>query len=142
MAASAAAAKAACERGASTAIATSQRALKRKDGSAALDALYSCRTDLAGDPEFDKAYAAALSAFAAKNEQLRKARDIADAAERRRRGVSIGMTAEDVLGSQWGKPQRVNRTVNAFGTREQWVYGGGYLYFEDGILVTIHQRSP
>lgn len=53
-------------------------------------------------------------------------------------GVSIGMTKADVLASSWGKPQRINKTTNAYGTHEQWVYGNGnYLYFENGLLTTI-----
>lgn len=57
---------------------------------------------------------------------------------KRKQGVQIGMTQEDVLASNWGKPLKVNRTVNAYGTREQWVYrGGNYLYFEDGRLTTV-----
>lgn len=61
-----------------------------------------------------------------------------EAAERRRQGVTVGMTKEEVLGSSWGRPQKVNTTTNAYGTREQWVYGNGnYLYFEGDRLVTI-----
>lgn len=53
-------------------------------------------------------------------------------------GVSIGMNQDDVLKSSWGKPKKVNRTTNAYGTSEQWVYGGhNYLYFKDGILTSI-----
>lgn len=53
-------------------------------------------------------------------------------------GVIIGMSTEQVLNSSWGKPQKVNTTTTSLGTREQWVYGNGnYLYFENGILVTI-----
>lgn len=53
-------------------------------------------------------------------------------------GVQIGMTKEDVLSSSWGKPQSINTTTSASGTREQWVYGNGnYLYFENDRLVTI-----
>ncbi|MGS2778744.1 hypothetical protein ACVBAX_15360 [Robertmurraya sp. GLU-23] len=53
-------------------------------------------------------------------------------------GVSIGMTREQVLSSSWGNPQSINTTTSSYGSREQWVYGNGnYLYFEDGILVTI-----
>jgi hypothetical protein len=63
---------------------------------------------------------------------------MAEAAYRRGQGVEIGMTRERVLQSQWGRPQKVNTTTTARGTREQWVYGGGnYLYFENGILTTI-----
>jgi hypothetical protein len=37
----------------------------------------------------------------------------------------------------WGKPQKVNKTINGYGTSEQWVYDGGYLYFDNGKLTTI-----
>jgi hypothetical protein len=63
---------------------------------------------------------------------------VADRAKRRREGVSIGMTKEEVLMSQWGRPEKINRSTTARGTTEQWVYGGGYLYFgEDGLLRAI-----
>ena len=61
-------------------------------------------------------------------------------AEGRKHGVSIGMTKQDVLESSWGKPDHVNTTTSASGSHEQWVYDrfrNGYLYFQDGILVTI-----
>jgi hypothetical protein len=56
-----------------------------------------------------------------------------------RPGVRIGMTQDQVInGSNWGKPQKINRTTTRYGTREQWVYGdGNYLYFEDGVLTSI-----
>lgn len=59
------------------------------------------------------------------------------AAEKRKQGVSVGMTKDDVLASSWGRPERVNTTTNSRSVREQWVYRGGYLYFENGILTTI-----
>ncbi len=56
----------------------------------------------------------------------------------KKKGVSIGMTREQVKGSSWGRPESVNTTTSAYGSREQWVYGGrNYLYFENGVLVTI-----
>lgn len=63
----------------------------------------------------------------------------AEIAARKRQGVKIGMTAERVLQSSWGRPESVNRTITTRGTREQWVYPGmrNYLYFEDGILTSI-----
>ena len=54
--------------------------------------------------------------------------------------IAIGMTAFEANQSvwPWGKPDHVNTTTTARGTREQWVYGGGrYLYFVDNILTTI-----
>ena len=54
-------------------------------------------------------------------------------------GVRVGMTAEQVLKeTSWGKPRSINRTTNAHGTREQWVYGyPNYLYFTNGVLTSI-----
>lgn len=77
-------------------------------------------------------------------EKLRKAQQVEraaemrrEAAEKRKRGVHIGMTREEALASSWGRPRKVNTTTTASTTREQWVYDGGYLYFTDGILTTI-----
>jgi hypothetical protein len=47
------------------------------------------------------------------------------------------MTMEEARKSSWGRPNHVNRTTNAAGVSEQWVYDGGYLYFSDGVLTTI-----
>lgn len=59
-------------------------------------------------------------------------------AEKKKQGVRIGMTPEEVIQSMWGKPEKINRTTSAHGVREQWVYGGGnYLYFSNGKLETI-----
>ena len=53
-------------------------------------------------------------------------------------GVSIGMSAEQVLKSNWGKPKLVNKTTTTGGKTEQWVYGGNnYLYFSNGVLTAI-----
>lgn len=52
--------------------------------------------------------------------------------------VTIGMTKEEVLTEGWGQPKDINRTTTVYGVSEQWVYPNyQYLYFEDGILVTI-----
>lgn len=61
----------------------------------------------------------------------------ADAKLRKSQGVSIGMTYEEVLASSWGRPKRVNKTTRATSETQQWVYDGGYLYFENGLLRTI-----
>jgi len=60
--------------------------------------------------------------------------------------LSIGMTADQVIGSQWGSPSD-RHTTTARHQREQWVYEYGpncrptlrqsYLYFDDGILTAI-----
>ena len=68
------------------------------------------------------------------------ARIAADKARRKREGVTVGMTQQDVLASSWGRPQHVNKTTYSTHTREQWVYNGEYLYFEDGILTAIQTR--
>jgi hypothetical protein len=52
-------------------------------------------------------------------------------------GVSIGMIAEQVRKSSWGKPRSINETITAGGQHEQWVYSGGYLYLENGVLTSI-----
>jgi hypothetical protein len=53
-------------------------------------------------------------------------------------GVRIGMTAKQALASNWGKPYKINKSTNAYGVREQWVYeGSNYLYFENGVLTAI-----
>lgn len=92
------------------------------------------------NPQWAKEYSIAKKAG-----DRERAKELADQARReqeakaarRRQGVHIGMTESDVLQSSWGRPRHVNRTTTARGTREQWVYGGGYLYFENGILTTI-----
>lgn len=51
---------------------------------------------------------------------------------------SIGMTAEEVKNSRWGKPDDINRTITAYGVSEQWVYDiYGYVYLDDGIVTAI-----
>jgi hypothetical protein len=55
------------------------------------------------------------------------------------RKAQIGMTKDQVLAA-WGKPRDINRTVNPFGTSEQWCYGdigGTYLYFDDGVMTSF-----
>lgn len=55
-----------------------------------------------------------------------------------RGGVRIGMTKNEVLHSNWGRPSEINRTITAGHIHEQWVYGGhNYLYFSNGILIGI-----
>jgi hypothetical protein len=62
----------------------------------------------------------------------------AKAAVQKKEGVSLGMTTEEVLASSWGRARSINRTTHSWGIDEQWVYGGrSYLYFKNGLLVTI-----
>lgn len=51
--------------------------------------------------------------------------------------AAVGMDAVAVGRSCWGHPLRVNTTTTASHTREQWVYAGGYLYLEDGVVTSI-----
>ncbi|KRE94913.1 hypothetical protein ASG89_31985 [Paenibacillus sp. Soil766] len=52
----------------------------------------------------------------------------------------IGMTKEQVEKSEWGKPEKVNKTTTKYGVSEQWVYyGGKYIYFEDGKVTSIRE---
>ncbi|MDT3429185.1 hypothetical protein J2Z22_004785 [Paenibacillus forsythiae] len=52
----------------------------------------------------------------------------------------IGMSAEKVLESTWGKPVDINKTTTKYGVHEQWVYyGGRYLYLEDGVVTSIQE---
>jgi ABC-type enterochelin transport system substrate-binding protein len=69
----------------------------------------------------------------------REAKEQAKRIEESKNRVYIGMTKEQVLATNWGEPDDINRTITSYGTSEQWVYSayGKYLYFEDGILVTI-----
>ncbi len=66
--------------------------------------------------------------------------------EEQKKEPELGMTQEEVLKSTWGEPVKKNITesVAADGVKhisEQWVYSDDkYLYFDDGILITI-QRS-
>ena len=48
----------------------------------------------------------------------------------------LGMTKE-MCEISWGKPDDINSTITSYGTNEQWVYTDNYLYFENGILVTM-----
>jgi hypothetical protein len=93
-------------------------------------------------PEKGEPFQKLLTQLQAKAEEGLKAEQkkqaAAEAARRKREGVSIGMTKDEVRASSWGRPQNINTSVYRFGTHEQWVYGGGnYLYFENGVLTSI-----
>ena len=49
--------------------------------------------------------------------------------------IWLGMTSAMAVES-WGRPEDINRSVGAWGTHEQWVYGDTYLYFENGVLTS------
>ena len=50
--------------------------------------------------------------------------------------LEVGMTQEMAIES-WGNPHEINRTTGNFGTGEQWVYEGYYVYFRNGKLYAI-----
>jgi len=119
-------------------------AMKANDPQKAFEILNPCN-NLPIDAETKALLVKALNAARANDEKAEKVRLTAErkqlAAEKARRkkeGVHLGMTQQEVIDSSWGKPQSVNRSTYTFGTREQWVYGSGnYLYFKDGILNSI-----
>ncbi len=117
---------------------TARASIKSGRAEDAVSELDSCGDHLQKSKE---AVALLETAKKAKVQQWDKAQKEADRiykARKKKEGVRIGMTQQDVLDSMWGRPERVNRTISARGVHEQWVYGsGGYLYFEDGILTTV-----
>lgn len=50
--------------------------------------------------------------------------------------VQLGMN-QAMCRESWGEPYEINRSTGSFGVHEQWVYSGGYLYFENGKLTSI-----
>lgn len=102
-------------------------------GLAAADKAFIQSTSAAASQESSTANRLAL----AKQEAEAKKVASAEKAARRKEGVAIGMSMQEVLDSSWGKPRKVNRTTGATYENEQWVYGGGYLYFKGGRLATI-----
>jgi hypothetical protein len=54
--------------------------------------------------------------------------------------IWIGMSS-DQLTESWGRPQRINETTSAAGTREQWVYSLDAFAYVDNGRVTSWQTS-
>jgi len=54
---------------------------------------------------------------------------------------AIGMTADEVIHSTWGYPNKKNITETASHTKEQWVYDDGYIYLTDGIVTAIQKSE-
>lgn len=50
--------------------------------------------------------------------------------------IKIGMT-KMMCELSWGKPKKVNETISAGKKTEQWIYEDNYLYFDNGVLVTM-----
>lgn len=76
-------------------------------------------------------------------ELARHQRDIEMREWNNRKDPKVGMSASVALNSSWGKPDDINKTVNAYGVSEQWVYRGTgyaksrYLYFKNGVLTSM-----
>lgn len=82
----------------------------------------------------DRAKAAAHEALA---DKYKAEQAVNDARCAKIGGARIGLNAEGVRKSCWGRPIRINTTMTASHTHEQWVYGGGYLYLTDGVVTSI-----
>lgn len=54
---------------------------------------------------------------------------------------AIGMTADEVIRSTWGYPNKKNITETASLTKEQWVYDDGYIYLTGGIVTAIQKSE-
>jgi len=50
--------------------------------------------------------------------------------------IWVGATDKQAILS-WGRPEDVNRTITANKVHEQWVYSGGYIYIENGIVTAM-----
>ena len=108
---------------------TARKANSEKHYEKAIEILKPC-FGIIEDGDFVELYVSSVE----KLKEIGARKDVINA---KRQGVSIEMTKEQVLASSWGRPQKVNKTHGSFGTHEQWVYGGGYLYFENGILTSV-----
>lgn len=101
----------------------------------ATDLLYECISTLT--PAGKDLYVKALTQANAARAKIADAEAKALKREKKKAGVTLGMSQQDVLDSSWGRPSHINRTTNVRGVSEQWVYDGGYLYFDDGVLTSI-----
>jgi hypothetical protein len=52
--------------------------------------------------------------------------------------VKIGMSEQESILS-WGEPEKINTNISLYGSSEQWVYSGRYLYFKAGKVVHIQE---
>lgn len=52
----------------------------------------------------------------------------------------IGMTANEAKETNWGEPNKINKTTYSWGITEQWCYSKNrYIYLEDGIVTAISE---
>lgn len=88
------------------------------------------------------AYMRAIEWDSLQTEEQRKAEQREKAECERRGGLRIGMTADQVKSSCWGKPERINQTITGAFTHEQWVYpGNNYVYLRNGTVTTIQTNK-
>jgi hypothetical protein len=112
-------------------------AYAEKNYDLAVETLWICQGH-SSDPKFKNLYTQALTKRNKIKSDETDSYIKAEKARKKKEGVNIGMSEQDVLDSSWGRPEHVNTTTNTYGTRAQWVYGGrNYLYFEDGKLTSI-----
>ena len=77
---------------------------------------------------------------------LENANDMANKRDKQKEEASkpkepyIGMTADEVEKSTWGEPNKKNKDIYSWGIKEQWVYSGGYIYLENGMVTSISIR--
>lgn len=124
-----------CETDAPGSYTKAQTFMKKGDPDSAFKLLQPCRSTL--NPQTKAIYVRALTESNAKRAKIADLEAKRVKVAKKSKGVSIGMSKEDVKSSSWGKPRHINRTVNAYGVSEQWVYDGGYLYFDSEILTAI-----
>lgn len=73
-------------------------------------------------------------------EKARKEREERKQQEYLANEPKIGMTADEVKASNWGSPEKINKTTYEWGVTEQWCYPNyKYIYFEDGIVTAIQE---
>lgn len=52
----------------------------------------------------------------------------------------IGMTGDEVKQTNWGEPEKINKTTYSWGTTEQWCYSNyRYIYLDNGIVTSIQE---
>jgi len=73
-------------------------------------------------------------------EPIKARREQAQKQERLDNVPKIGMTADEVRKTNWGEPDKINKTTYSWGTTEQWCYNNyRYIYFDDGIVTAIQE---
>ena len=52
----------------------------------------------------------------------------------------IGMTADETKQTNWGEPEKINKTTYSWGTSEQWCYSEDrYIYLDNGVITSIQE---